>query len=494
MSLYHKGDIELLSENWDKIKATVEEQRQKVLEPTLDEMREVHNIILDFVKSTKRKIYGGFALNELIKAKNKKDAIYTDTKIADIDFYSPEPIVDLMKLCNLLHKKGYKYVSGREAMHQESYSLSVNQFTYCDLSYVPRNVYNKLPFKEINGMTIVHPHFMFIDYIKMMTDPLISFWRFDDNLKSYRRFYLLQQHYPFTDAKREIKIKQNDVTIKSALDTVFSFLINNESIILIGLYAYNYYIYESKIIENNKNKISLTHIPYFEFISVNYREDCLKLIDNLKSNVSLPQDKLEYFEFYPFFDLTGHSTEVYIGDAIIARVINNNKKCLPFFDVTAIKFNAESNTVEKHKKYKIRLGTFQLTLLFGLNSIIKYRVNDNNKEKDMYYSIVSNLIEARNYYFDKNNKNYLDDTIFREFVVNCVGETIQPDRQRRLLIESRKKQNKRYTFTYTPSDEVREPDSNYVFSNSSGNKINNPKNLKLSQILSDEESEDTYDN
>jgi hypothetical protein len=152
-----------------------------------------------------------------------------------------------------------------------------------------------------------------------------------------------------------------------------------------------------------------------------------------------------------------------------------------------------NNSVEKHKKYTIRMGTFPVTLLYGLISIMRARTTENAHDKNLYYQVVGNLLEARNFYFEKYNKNYLDDTPFREFVVKCIGETIQPDRQRRLLIESRKKKNKRYTFTYEPADGVKEPSTNYEFANSSGNPINNPKNLRLAEKFHEDDPEGDFD-
>lgn len=493
MALYKQGDIELLSENWSKIMENVEHERHALLEPTLTEMKEVHEIILEFVRNNKRKIYGGFALNLLVKDKNKKDAIYKDNKVPDVDFYSPDPIGDLIKLCNILHEKGYKAVAGREAMHQETYSLSVNYMLYCDLSYVPRNIYNKMPFVEIDGLILIHPHFMFIDYLRMMTDPLISYWRFEGDLKSYRRFFLLQKHYIFPKAKTEIKIKDISPTIQIALDMIFQFLINRDSVIITGLYAYNYYLYESKILDSENNNMSLIKVPYYEFISSDYRVDYFALLNHLKSNVIIPQDRLTSIEFYPFFQFTGHSVEMYIDSQLICRIYNNNKKCFPYLDLPAIKFNISANSVEKHKKYTVRMCTFPIALLYGLISIMRARTNDDINGKNLYYIFVGNLLVSRNFYFEKYNKNYLDDTPFREFVVKCIGETIQPDRQRRLLIESRKKKNKRYTFTYEPSDGIKEPGTHYEFANSSGNAINNPKNLRLTEKFHEDDLEGDFD-
>lgn len=494
MALYKQGDIELLAENWSNIMADVEQERLALLEPTLEEMKEVHEIVLEFVRNNKRKIYGGFALNLLVKDKDKKDAIYKDNKVPDVDFYSPDPIGDLMKLCNILHQKGYKAVAGREAMHQETYSLSVNYMLYCDISYVPRNIYNKMPFIEVDKLILIHPHFMFIDYLRMMTDPLISYWRFEGDLKSYRRFFLLQKHYLFPKAKNEIKIKDSSPTIQVALDMIFQFLLNRNSIIVTGLYAYNYYLYESRILDSSESgNMSLIRVPYYEFISSDYRTDYFALLTHLKSNVIIPQDRLTSTEFYPFFQFTGHSVEIYIDKQLICRIYNNNKKCFPYLDLPAIKFNISANSVEKHKKYIIRMGTFPVTLLYGLISIMKARTTDDSQGKNLYYQFVGNLLESRNHFFDKYNKNYLDDTPFREFVVKCIGETIQPDRQRRLLIESRKKKNKRYTFQYEPENGVKEPSTSYEFANSSGNAINNPKNLRLAEKFHEDDPEGDFD-
>jgi hypothetical protein len=85
----------------------------------------------------------------------------------------------------------------------------------------------------------------------------------------------------------------------------------------------------------------------------------------------------------------------------------------------------------------------------------------------------------RNNYFKKNNKTIYDDTIFQEFVIECIGETIMPEKERKLLIQLRKKLGKPYVFRYEPG-ESKHP-KNYVFLNSSGNHIKKEINLKLTE-------------
>ena len=68
------------------------------VEPKIDEITSVNDIIKKFIVEKKRKIYGGFALNLLLTAKDKSLALYDAFDNPDIDFYSPEPLNDLKEL------------------------------------------------------------------------------------------------------------------------------------------------------------------------------------------------------------------------------------------------------------------------------------------------------------------------------------------------------------------------------------------------------------
>lgn len=492
MSLYQQNDITLLSNNWDNIMSEVEEQKYLTIEPSKEEIIQVHNIICEFIKEHKRKIYGGFGLNLLVKEKNKYDAIYKENTIPDIDFYSPKPIIDLMKLCNILYEKGFKLVLGREAQHQETYNITVNYLTYCDISYVPKNIYDKLPYKEINGFTVIHPHFMWIDYLRMFTDPLISYWRIGNDLKSFKRFYLLQKYFEFPYSKHPIEIEGSTMELDKIVSKIYQFILNKKSIMLLGFYAYDYFLNESGLCKTNK-KFKLLQVPYFEFISIDYRMDCFKLMDDIKSIPFITTSKITHSEFYPFFQFTDHSMELYYDGNLVAKIYNHNKKCVPYKDVSAIDFTLNNNNITIDKNNFIRLATFPTVLLYCIISIMKARLQNNNDEKNLNYVMISHLIEMRKFYFSRTKKNILDSTIFKEFNTKCIGTTIPPDRQRKLLIESRKKKNKRWTFSYEPNEGVKKPESNWKFANTSGNKIINPDHLKLTVIKKEDDIEGDFD-
>ena len=482
MSLYKDQDVKLLKDNIDDILEDLKNRQLRLVEPYEQELREVTNILLTYLRENKRKCYGGFAINMLVTQKDKNAAIYKDNDFPDIDFYSPEPLQDLYRICNLLYDKGFKYIVGKEALHRETYSIFVNQHLYCDISYVPWNIYNKIPFKEIDGLYITGPNFIAIDYLRMLTDPLFSIWRIE---KAFARFALLQKYYPLPHTENPIKLPKPKNP--SVLETVNNFLIDRETTLTVGLYAFNYFLMNSGLLESKDKaakKFSLLDYSYFEIISTNFREDTLALIELLKKE---HKEKITVTEYYPFFQFFGHRAFIYADDVLVAIVYHYNKRCTPYLVEPAYKFTGGKAT---KLKGNIVIGTFSVVLMYALVTVIKARVDNDETRKQIYHDVVSQLIEMRNYYLNKNKKTIFDKTLFQDFVLECKGEMLDPKREQQLLYLERKKKNK-YAFRYEPTPEkiIKEPDVTYRFANSSGNIVNNERNLKLTEKEQVEELE-----
>lgn len=488
MLMYNEKDVSLLNNNINKINEEIEKKKEILCRPTqteINNMKEISDILLKFIKDNKRKIYGGYAINMLIKDKNIKDAIYSDNSVIpnDKDIYSPTPIEDLINISNILHKKGFNNVIGQEALHQGTYKLFVDNVEYCDISYVPKNIYNNIQFKEIDNYIVVHPLFIFIDFFRQLSDPMNSYHRME---KQFQRFYLLQKYYPFPENKKELNISQFtnikiQIELKSLLDGIYNFICDKKSLIIVGLYAYEYFLMESKI-----KKYKNFEIPFYEIISINYRDDTLSLIKSLQDLHPVFAKDIVVKEHYPFFQFLGYSAYIYYKDVLIAIIYHYNKRCTPFLTVQSYLF--QHNSFEK-KNNNISIGTFSLTFLYCLINIIKARVNKNEQQKNLYYAMLSHLIESRNYYFKINKKNIFDNTIFRDFIIDCKGEFLTPEKERLLLIKNRKEKGKPLKFKYDPSIHTKEAESNYVFLNSSGNEIITSKNLKLSNTNTDNDND-----
>jgi len=168
---------------------------------------------------------------------------------------------------------------------------------------------------------------------------------------------------------------------------------------------------------------------------------------------------------------------VYYKKTIILKIYDSNKRCVPYIPVPTYHFDNKKPSKKDNKT--INIGTFSTVIMFTMINIMKARVDTDKSLKDLGYAMVSNLLEMKNNYFISNNKNMYDNTIFKEFVIDCKGKPVTPEHERQIMIEYRRKHNKKFIFSYDPSDNKGYEKGEWKFFNSSGNPIKEPKNLKL---------------
>ncbi|AYV79434.1 MAG: poxvirus poly(A) polymerase catalytic subunit-like protein, partial [Faunusvirus sp.] len=146
--------------------------------PSQEERHEVMKIIANYIKQHKKIMYGGYALNNLLVARNPKDAIYDPKKITyDIEFYSTKPLDDAIALVDILGKKGYKDVNCKSAMHPETFKLYANTFNYCDITYMPGPLFYNISTITEHGFRYIHPHVMLVDKLRVYNNPIDAYWR-----------------------------------------------------------------------------------------------------------------------------------------------------------------------------------------------------------------------------------------------------------------------------------------------------------------------------
>jgi hypothetical protein len=74
---------------------------------------------------------------------------------------------------------------------------------------------------------------------------------------------------------------------------------------------------------------------------------------------------------------------------------------------------------------------------YFLIDAVKQRVKNDKDMEKFYYHVVSHCIQTRNKYLKTHRKTFLDNSIFKEFVITCLGESVTPEKERMLLIEKR---------------------------------------------------------
>ena len=299
-SFYEYRHLDQFYNNIGDLMYNVNMKKFNTLEQGPNEIKKILDVILNYIKENKRKIYGGYSLDLLLKEKKAQEEIYQEYDIPDIDIYTSDPMTDLINLCNLLNENNFKYVRGREALHKETYAIYVNNKQYCNLTYVPKNIFNKIPYKLVNGLNITHPYFLMIDYLRVLTDPIVSYWRLEDK-KTFERLYYLNKYYslPYSDKTISLPINNNETVLKSILN----FTNNNDSVIHSGFYAFNFYLNNSYILDKKIDRIQNLKIPYYELVSTNYKDDVLKLKSLLEEEFIANNITIDELSFFPIFRL-----------------------------------------------------------------------------------------------------------------------------------------------------------------------------------------------
>ena len=442
--MYRQKEIDLILQNIDLIQDKAKTIYLNTYEPTLDETRNVMNDIKTFIQDKKRIIYGGYAQNELIRSKSENDVFYKEIDLADIEFYTPDPIGDMIDLCDLLYKKQYKYIQGKEGVHNETYKIFINFLNYCDISYMPQEIYDNIPTVTINGLLLTHPHFMLIDAYRVYTDPMTSYFRLK---KTFVRFTKLINLYPFNENMIYNKLEYSDynknkTNIKNMLKYIKKNILINSKLIVIGHHAFNYLIKKAKM----PSTFKITK-PFYQVISTNYSHDVDKIHNLLKKKYTSIVKK----SFYPFSQFLDRSSEWYIDNILVFRVYSSYDKC----------------SVYQKSNKNINYGTFQLVFLYTLIHYIRGIIKKNKFNETVYGTMLVRLLKARDTFLDTNNKTVLDNTPFEEFTLKCIGEPKDLLRSSFLDKEKKKDSGKQISFSYKPrGNSGKKPI--YTFENTSG--------------------------
>jgi hypothetical protein len=446
--MYRQEDEEIILKNLSKLEEEAKMIYLNKYEPTIHEIRNVYKDIMNFIKEKNRIIYGGFAQNSLIKEKNEKDVFYKETDIADVEFYSPDPIGDTIDLVDYLHKKNYKFIDGKEGVHPETYKIFVNFINYCDISYMPKNIYDNCPTIKIDGIRFTDPHFMLIDAYRVYSDPMTSYFRLT---KTFTRFNKLINYYPLDENMLYNKLRPSSNLDKNKSEEILEFIrhkiIHDSELIVVGHYAFNQLMKMSKAPDTY-----LIDCYYYQIISTNYSEDIQKIHNTMKNKYP----NIVVKKYYPFFQFLDRSTEFFINNTLVLRVYDANQRCIVY---------------RKSDKKKVYFGTSQLIFMYNLIQYNISKVRKNEFNTATYGSMLIRQIKARDRYLEENHKTVLDDTIFQEFSMSCIGEPKDLLRESFLIAQKKREQGKQAKFLYKPTGQPgKKP--NFRFDNSSGEIIN----------------------
>jgi hypothetical protein len=160
------------------------------------------SIVHEFIVRKQLILYGGLSIDYALRIKGS--AHYTDGRMPDYDFYSPNNVDDAYELADILRDAGLVNARATIAMHVNTFRVWVtgSSESVADISYVPLAMYKTLPTLEYDGMRIIHPDYQRMDihiaHSFPFRDPPLEavYQRMDKDVSTFNK---LTTFYPMAD-------------------------------------------------------------------------------------------------------------------------------------------------------------------------------------------------------------------------------------------------------------------------------------------------------
>ena len=180
-------------------------RNDKFTEDTLTALSLVKKYIID----NNLVIVGGMAIDLSLKLKGSR--LYSDNVLPDYDFYSPNHASDAYKIAEILYRAKLRNITVINANHVSTMRVRVNYIVVADITYMPPNIFPKLPILQYKGFKIIHPHYQMIDQHRALSMPfenppwevITHRWK-----KDAKRYDILYKYYP-VGSESEIKCGNN---------------------------------------------------------------------------------------------------------------------------------------------------------------------------------------------------------------------------------------------------------------------------------------------
>lgn len=384
---FQEKELDILRSAVDK--AETLQQKQQTNSP---EIKQIIQIVENFLRKKKLICYGGTAINNILPI---YDQFYDKSiEIPDYDFYSNNALDDAKELADIYTKAGFIEVVAQAGMHHGTYKVFVNFIPVADISQLDKEIYKKIKHKAISvdGILYAPPNFLRMAMYLELSRPKGDVSRWEKVLK---RLLILNKHYPLKSQNCSEEPIQRNVDnpsdkskhlYKIVLDAIASM-----GLIFFGGYANVLY---SKYMPRYQ-RLKLYEIPDFDVLSENPKHSATllreRLLENGFSNITILKHNGIGEIIAPHYELrVNGETIVFIYEPLACHSYNN----INLFG------------------YKLRVATIDTMLSFYLAFIYSNRpYYDDNRILCMAHKLF--LVQQKNRLKQKG--------LLKRFSLNCYG-------------------------------------------------------------------------
>lgn len=448
------------------------------------EIERALNLVKDYIINNKLLIVGGTAIDYALKLKD--DKLYNDLyQVPDFDIMSPNNVDHANNVGKILCEHKFENISIIPAIHHTTMRVQLLGFTVFDSTYVPENIYNKLPYLVYNEFKFIHPIFQKINqylslsYLFKITGP--SYNILNRFKKDITRFDMIDNYYKMdksllknnkTDYSFELfefniklinlsqiqifynepnKIKYYNKENISSEGKKINHEINNSNysyniisdITFHGIFAYNIIYTNFVELYNNlidiiefsdidKNYINslynniLIHTPY----KINNNKIIFSIPNNSEiclinnnNNIDIIQEKLEIEYNIQNSQKLDNILDL-VPKYLEFNITNNNiQNTVHIYDVYGDLLNINL-TYNKKNNIFLPISSYNYNLMYFLT---KYYLDDNSELKDLYlsyYISLKSMIELIQFIYYNYNSEFEKNEYFINTIFNYSINTL----------------------------------------------------------------------
>lgn len=178
-----------------------------------ENMKKCLQVVRNYIVENDLMIVGGMSIDFAMKVKG--DFLYTDYQIPDYDVVDPDNITHANNIASILCKIGMKNISIVPAVHKTTVRVQLMGYTVFDSTFVPKYLYDKIPFMKWDGYKFIDPVYQKIDQYTSLsllwniTGP--TFNAINRFKKDVQRKDMLNKYYIFSKGEEKTG---NDYKIK----------------------------------------------------------------------------------------------------------------------------------------------------------------------------------------------------------------------------------------------------------------------------------------
>ena len=405
------------------------ENKQKQSFIITPEIKDIIEIVEDFIRSDKFICYGGTAINNILP---EEDQFYTNKEVPDYDFYSTNALENAKKLADIYYARGYSDILAKPSVHIGTFKVFVNGIGIADITDLNPELFNNLydDCIRVNGIMYANPQFLRQSMYLELSSPEGDIERWEKVLK---RLLLLNKHYPIEHIVNCSSNFQRGFTKnhkkESEIFKITRDVFIEHGCVFIGAYADSLY---SRFMPHEKRKL-LKKVPDFDVLATNP----LKCIDILVSTLKYNGIPAKFKKHNAIGELISDHYEVIVDSETIAFI----------YEPVA----CHSYNVLKMDDKTVKVGTIDTLLSYYFAFLYSNR---------SYYDM-DRIMCMCHYLYEVQQRNRLKQNgLLKRFSIDCYGKQTTLESLRvykkeafeRLKNNPNSKEYERLFLKYTPGE------------------------------------------